>query len=54
MGITRQDELKDIKTRLKNLVPNSEIIACHEANIQIKIVYVQFFLDLFFILCIVL
>jgi len=38
MGITRQDELKDIKARLKNLVPNSEIIACHEANIQIKVV----------------
>ena len=42
MGITRQDELKDIKARLKNLVPNSEIVACHEANIQIKVVYVHY------------
>lgn len=38
MGITKQDELKDIKSRLKNIVSNSEIIACHEANIQIKII----------------
>ena len=38
MAPTKQDELKDVKARLKNLLPNSEIIACHEANIQIKIV----------------
>lgn len=38
MAPTKQDELKDVKARLKNILSNSEIIACHEANIQIKIV----------------
>jgi len=33
-----QTELKDVQTRLKNVVPNAEIIGCHQANVQIKIV----------------
>ena len=38
MTLTVQDELKDVKSRIKNIVPNTEIVACHQANVQIKIV----------------
>lgn len=38
MAPTIQEELKDVRARLKNIVPIAEIVACHEANVQIKIV----------------
>lgn len=37
MSSTVKDELKDVQSRLKNIVPNTEIIGCHQANVQIKI-----------------
>jgi len=37
MSSTVQDELKDVQLRLKNIVPCADIIGCHPANVQIRI-----------------